>query len=88
MAAATGCAAPEDHLSNMVGEDADVTVTHRSELFLLLSHYSTSAKCFHRSYYESAVLEQIGCRQQQFVNATRRISCQHSSLILLEICTR
>lgn len=40
--------------------------------------------CFHRSYYESAVLEKIGCRQQQFINATHRISC-HSSLIHLEI---
>lgn len=68
------------------GKDTDVAITHHSELFLLLSHYSTSAKCFHRSYYEFAVLEQIGCRQQQFVNATHRISCQHSSAILLEIC--
>lgn len=69
-------------------KEADVTVTHRSELFLPLSHYPTSARCFHRSYYESAVLEQIGCRQRQFINATHRISCQHSSLILLEICPR
>lgn len=58
--------------------------SHFSQNYLLLSHYSTSAKCFHRSYYASAVLEQIGCRQ--FIHAVRRISCQHSSLILLEIC--
>lgn len=68
----------------MAGKDADVTITHQYELFLLLSYYSTSVKCFHRSHYECAA--QIGCRQQQFVNATHRISCQHSALKLLEIC--
>lgn len=58
----------------------------QSELFLLLSHYSTSAKCFHRSYYVSAVLQQIGCRQQQFIHAAHKIICQNSSVMLLEIC--
>lgn len=70
----------------MVGKDADVKVTHRSELLVLLCHYQASATFFHRSYYESAVLEQTGCRLQQLVNSTHRISCQHNSLSLLEIC--